>query len=199
MSSKSITVTGRETADGPSDVSMRWVQYRRRRVHSLLRLQIANFIFLLLMLINSATIADGTGSGIMMMNVLEWMCPSVVCFVYLLMEVLWPALSRELGLHRVYTWRQLGRFIIAIRGFNLLMTLLGEGGIFTEYQSLCHGGSDDTEIAAMATMIDVSFTGVIDLFGMFALLTQPRHISYQRRIYGHPIISFGRGRLVSAL
>lgn len=140
------------------DTSCRWVHYRNRRINSLLRMQIANIIFLSVVISLSGNINDRLREGLIIRNTVLWLLPSLVYFGYLIVSKRQGYLSRLLSVDSVRTWMQVGQFLIFLRGFNVVFIMTEVLGAHAHSHDAWSGSAGNDMIAAIMLM-DVRMRG----------------------------------------
>lgn len=151
----SISAPGRRRS-GSQDMSNHWLQYRKRRDHSLLRMQLVNTLFLLIMIYSSAFIGDAQVIGHIGTNIALWLIPAGIIAAFLAIDITSPALSSMFSLDQLTSWTRIGQFLILIRMYRVMLMLMDELHMHSHYGGLCHGMPFGPMELAMTTIIDVS-------------------------------------------
>lgn len=153
------------------DVVAQWEHYFKTRGNSLIRLQIANIVFLSGMLLISRSVRDDIAAlSSLLYSTLLWMVPSAFCLCFLLCNVLVAKVLTTLTEENaVVTWERVGWFVCSLRGYHLLLVIMGSLGIVDAPVDICRPNEIyGTLLPAIIVAVDVrTWLTLIDLISDF--------------------------------
>ena len=148
-----LSLRDSHTAVRVANSADRWTQYRKRRVNSLLRLQIGNFLFLCVILSCMAGVNDTEASAVLFNETCLWLFPTLFSLLYLTISVLYPSSVLCVYLDSLDTWGRMSYFLNSIRFYRLVVNICNAAGI---YEVMYEGHKQTVQYGNMVIAIVIS-------------------------------------------
>ncbi len=134
-----------------------WSEHKGSCTSSLLRLHIANLVYVLMMMGGVFFMSDAVEGSALLSNVVVWCICSIACGLHIAaFVVLPPSVISELGLNNHGLWRGIGLFIIVLRIYHLTALIMQNLGIDRNPFELCNATLTNNSLPFVFLIIDVS-------------------------------------------